>query len=241
MEFTLLGAVFVAVVPMYLVIYWEAKRGNAAGCTRNLWDVALTGAVVGLFFGRVAAMVGGGVNPLTNPADLLIVRGGVSTGPAALAAIATVAWLGRNELWPVLDGVAAAAVAGVAGWHAGCLVRSSCLGDPSTLPWAWAQDGSTITRHPVELYAALLLLTAAAGLVAARTRSLLPPAAAAALALTAAAAVRLVTEPLRPTLGTGPVAWYWLGLIAGLVLLGWSLRRGPAPSRRSTAATGTTG
>ena len=74
MEFTLLGAVFVAIVPLYLVIYWEAKRGNAASCTRNLWDVALTGAIVGLFAGRIAAMVAGGVNPLTNPADLLVVR-----------------------------------------------------------------------------------------------------------------------------------------------------------------------
>ena len=56
MEFTLLGAVFVAVAPLYAVLYWEAKRANAASCTRNLWDVALTAIVVGVFVGRVAAM-----------------------------------------------------------------------------------------------------------------------------------------------------------------------------------------
>ena len=94
-----------------------------------------------------------------------------------------------------------------------------------------------MTRHPVEIYAALLLLMAVAGLLAMRNRSLLPPAAAAASALAAAAAVRLATEPLRPTLGNGPVGWYWLGLITGLGLLGWSQRRHVA-SWRQPPATG---
>ena len=38
-------------------------------------------------------MIGDGVNPLTHPADIVIIRGGVATGPAALAALATVAIL----------------------------------------------------------------------------------------------------------------------------------------------------
>ncbi len=215
MEFTLLGAVFVGVVPLYLVLYWEAKRGNAASCTRNLWDIALSAVVAGVFVGRLAAMVADGVNPLTNPGDILIVRGGVATGPAVVAALATVAWLGRRELWPVFDGLAAASLAGLSGWHAGCLVRGACLGSPSDLPWAYAQSGSTISRHPVELYAAVLLALGAVAIAIWRSRGRPLPGLPAAAALICAATVRLVTEPLRPTLDGGPVWWYILGIALG--------------------------
>ena len=215
MEFTLFGAVLFAVVPLYSVLYWEARRGNAAACTRDLWDVALTAAVVGLLVGRLAAMLGDGVNPIANPADIIIVRGGVATGPATVAALSTAAWLGRRELWPVMDGLAAAALAGLSGWHAGCVVRDACLGTPSDLPWAYSQAGSTVTRHPVELYAALLLGIAAAGIALWRRRSRVAPSAAAGLALAIAGLVRLVTEPIRPALGDGPVLWYWTALLVG--------------------------
>lgn len=224
MEFTLLGAVLMGVIPLYLVLYWEAKRGNAAACTRNLWDIALSGAAVGVIAGRLAAMIASGVDPITNPADILIVRGGVATGPATVAALATVAWMGRHELWPVLDGLAPAALAGLGGWHAGCLVRDACLGTPSDLPWAVAQGGSTITRHPVELYAAVLLLAGALALVWLRSHSRLTPGRAAGAALAIAAGVRLATEPLRPTLGGGPVGWYLIGVLAGIGVV-WSVTR----------------
>ncbi|MCP4305337.1 MAG: hypothetical protein GY926_26910 [bacterium] len=228
MEFTLLGAVFAGILPLYAVLYWEAKRANAASCTRNLWDVALTATIVGVFVGRVAAMLGDGVYPLTHPADLIIIRGGVATGPATVAALATVAWLGREELWAVMDGLAAAALAGLGGWHLGCVVRDACLGTPSDLPWAIAQEGSTVTRHPVELYAALALFVAA-GLVALwRVRSYPRPGVAGGVALAVASAVRLATEPLRPNLGGGPIGWYVLGVAIGLGVAVW-LGRQPAP------------
>ncbi len=224
MEFTLLGAVFVGIVPLYGVLYWEARRGNAAACTRNLWDIALSAVVVGVFVGRLAAMLTDGVNPITNPGDILIIRGGVATGPAATAALATAAWIGRTELWPVLDGLAAAALAGLSGWHAGCTVRGACLGTASELPWAFAQTGSDVTRHPVEIYAALLL---AAGAVAAaiwRAKGRPPVATPAGAALALAGAVRLVTEPLRPSLGNGPVWWYAAAIVVGLAVIALSLR-----------------
>jgi prolipoprotein diacylglyceryltransferase len=234
-EFTLLGAMFVGVVPLYAVLYWEAKRANAASCARNLWDVALTAIIVGAVVGRIVAMVSYGVNPLTHPADLIIIRGGVATGPAAVAALATVAWLGRDELWAVMDGLAAAALAGLGGWHLGCVARDACLGTPSDLPWAIAQEGSTVTRHPVEIYAALALFVAA-GLVALwRVRSRPRPGVAAAVALAVASLVRLATEPLRPTLAGGPIVWYILGTLVGLIAAVW-LGRQPAPSEIPASA-----
>ncbi len=231
MEFTLMGAVFVAIVPLYGVIYWEAKRGNAASCSKDLWDVAITAALVGLLVGRIAAMISSGVNPLTNPADLLIVRGGVATGPAATGAIMTAAWLGRRELLPVLDGLAAASLASLAGWHAGCLVRDACLGTPSDLPWAIAQPGSSITRHPVELYAAALLAVAA--ILVARWRRKGRPAAGlpATVALFTASMARLLTEPMRPNLEGGPIGWYVVGLlVAGRASI-WLIRQRHEPQR----------
>jgi prolipoprotein diacylglyceryltransferase len=217
MEFSLLGAVFFAVIPLYGMLYWEARRGNAAACTRNLWDVALAAAVLGLFAGRIAAMLSNGVNPITHPADVLIVRGGVATGPAAAAAILAAGWMGRRELWPVLDGIAAASLAGLAGWHAGCLARNACLGTPSDLPWALSQSGSAVSRHPVEIYAALALAVAAFAIALWKIRGRPPAGVPAALALAAASLVRLATEPLRPNLAGGPVGWYWLGLAIGVI------------------------
>lgn len=240
MEFTLLGAVFVAVVPLYVVLYWEARRGNVASCSKNLWDLALTAAIVGVFTGRVAAMIGDGVNPLAHPADILIVRGGVATGPAALAALGTIIWIGRNELWPVLDGLAAAALAGLGGWHAGCVVRDACLGTPSDLPWAIAQEGSTVTRHPVELYAALLLASGAVMVAVWRMRGRPAPGLPAGLALAGASLVRIVTEPMRPVLGGGPDGWYWAGVAVGLgvVAWAWNRRRDPVSARTATVGPG---
>ena len=80
-------------------------------------------------------------------------------------------------------------------------------------------------RHPVELYAAALLVIAAF-LVARSGRRLLLRSG---LALGAAALVRLVTEPIRPSLGGGPVGWYALGVILGLamILVGRRLERSP--------------
>jgi prolipoprotein diacylglyceryltransferase len=236
MEFTLLGAVAMAVVPLYGVLYWEAKRGNAASCSRNLWDVALVAAVVGIFVGRIASMFGNGVNPLTHPADLLIIRGGVATGPAALAALITMGWIGRNELWMVADGLAAAALAGLGGWHAGCVVRDACFGTPSDLPWAFAQPGSSVTRHPVELYAAILFLSVAGFVAVWRKRARPVPGVAAGIALGMASFTRLITEPLRPTLNGGPAGWYIAGLIAGVGLAIWSWRRSNTTNSRGEGA-----
>ncbi len=235
MEFTLLAAAATALGAVYLTLWFEAGRGNVLGCTRSLWDIALGATIAGLLVGRLAAMVIDGVNPFTNPGDILIVRGGVATGWAALAALATVAWLGRHELWSVFDGLAASALAGLVGWHTGCVFRSACLGTTTDLPWAMHQNGSTIGRHPVELYAAVLYLVGAAGIAVWRSTGRKPPGMAAGIALAAAGGVRLATEPFRPSLSGGPVLWYAAAIAAGLGVAGWAFAR----SRQGTVRTPT--
>ena len=158
MEFTLLAAAAIGSGGVYVALWWEARRGNAADCTSDLWDIAIAAILTGLVVGRIAAMVGNGTNPLTAPGDIVVFRSGVDTAFATLGALAAVGWLGRKELLPVADGLAAAALAGLAGWHAGCLARGACLGTATELPWAVRQTGSTVGRHPVELYAALLFV-----------------------------------------------------------------------------------
>lgn len=223
MEFTLLTAAAVAAGATWATLRWEARRGNAADCTRDLWDLALTSAVVGVAVGRLAAMIGDGVNPAANLGDVIIVRAGVATGPAAIAALAWVAWSARRELAIVADGIAAAALAGLGAWHGSCLLREACLGSASDLPWAYAQPGSTITRHPVELYAAILLVLSAAALARVRMRGL-AGGVAAGVALAVAGAVRLGTEPLRPSLGGGPTLWYLAAIAVGIGVVVASVR-----------------
>ena len=88
MEFTLLFAAAAGVGPLY---YLASRRGE------GLSDMALGGAITGLFVGRLVAMVSVGINPLTAPGDILIIRGGVSTVGATIAALAYVAWSGRKR------------------------------------------------------------------------------------------------------------------------------------------------
>jgi len=219
MEFTLLGAVTVAAGLMYVVLRYEGGRTNAADCTRDVWDGLVSAAVVGLVVGRLAAMLQAGTNPISHPGDILIVRGGVDTVAASLAAVVTYLVMTRQDVWWLADAAAPAAVAGLAGWHGGCLMREACLGTSSDLPWAIAQTGSAITRHPVEIYAALLLVAATVGFLWwKRHRPLSGVIAAAAVAT--AAVVRLVTEPMRPGIGGDQSWWYALAAtIAGAVIV----------------------
>lgn len=227
MEFSLLGAALLAALAAYGVLWWEATRGNAADCSRDVWDTMVAAAVTGLVVGRLAAMVLAGTNPVARPADFLVIRGGVDPVWATLGALATFAWLGRRELAALGDAAAAAALAGLAAWHAGCLVRdgaTACLGTVSDLPWAMAPGGETLSRHPVELYTALLLAGAALAVGIWRRRS--PRAGTVAIAaFTAAAGARLATEPLRLAIGGGLAGWYALGVVAGLAALSFSLAR----------------
>jgi len=222
MEFTLLAAAACAVFAFWLMLRWEGKRGNAAGCATNLWDSGLTAAIVGLLGGRVVAMIEAGINPVTNPAQILLVRSGVSTAAASIIVVAAFAFLARRDLLTAADGIAPAALAGLAGWHAGCIPTGACLGTESSLPWAQSLAGSDVTRHPVELYAAILLAGAAIGLALWKQHGRPPLGSVAGIGLIVAGGVRLATEPLRISLTGGPVWVYTAGIVAGAGLVVWS-------------------
>jgi len=221
MEFTLLGAAAISAGAAYAMLWWEAKRGNAARCAGNLWETALVSVVVGIFIGRIVTMLIDGVNPVAHPMDIMLVRSGVSTVGASLGTVGVFLWQSRKEPIAMADGISAAALAGLAGWHAGCLVRGTCLGTASDLPWALAQEGSTITRHPVGIYAALLLAVAAIALAwwkaYRRPKAGMP----ASLAVVVAATVRLATEPYQPSLSGGPVWFYSAALVVGWIGVVW--------------------
>lgn len=224
MEFTLLWAVLTAAVAGRVAI-WLAKPGPEAA------DLLIGSAATGLLVGRLAAMVGNGVNPVLHPADIIIVRAGVSTGFATLAALGMLGWLTRAD-HKMLDRLAPAALAALAGWHGGCLWRGTCLGTAGDVPWAWAQPGSLISRHPVELYT-FAVLVAGAWLVWKLSSRMTGVAGGAALVL--AAASRLATQPFRPSLSGGPVGWYLAGIGAGLVWIaaGFRSQRHPDTAART--------
>jgi len=217
MEFTLLWAVLTAVA-----LAWLGLRIWSEGIPDGGFDRLIGASVAGLLIGRVTAMALQGTNPLTNPADLIIVRGGVHTGAATLAFVITLVWSTRSTR-PELDALAPAVLLGLAGWHAGCFWRGACLGSPGELLWTWPLEGSVISRHPVEFYAAIGLAVAAWLVSELGWRLWLR----AGTALAATAGVRLLTEPLRPSITGGPTLWYWGGIAVGLsaVAAGWMMER----------------
>ncbi|MGI9666505.1 MAG: prolipoprotein diacylglyceryl transferase family protein [Acidimicrobiia bacterium] len=225
MEFSLLGAAAVAVFCFWAMLRFEAKRGNAAGCAVNLWDAGLLSGMFGILIGRLVAMMIAGINPITSPFQIILIRSGVSTVAASVAALGLFLFLSRRDIIAAADGIAPAALAGLAGWHAGCVTTGGCLGTESDLPWAWALDGSTVTRHPVELYAALAMGLVAIALALWKQRGRPPAGMPAGVALAVASGVRLATEPLRISLGGGPFVFYGAGVVAGCGITIWALLR----------------
>lgn len=231
MELTLLAAAVTGAASV-----WIANRFLRAWLSVDRpTDVLIGAAAVGLLIGRLAAMIGAGVNPILRPADILVVRGGVSTGFAALGALAVLAWTHRDQLPTALDQLAPAALAGLAGWHGGCVWRGACLGTASELPWAVTSAGTSVTRHPVEVYAAIGFVLAA--LVTARFMERGWMAAGVGLAL--AGAVRLATDPLRVSITGGPTVWYLSAIVVGvgIAMFGQSLTRTRPPGPSSMEMT----
>lgn len=224
MEFTLLWAALTGVGLM-----WVGTRLWIDGLPPKPTDALIGAATIGLIVGRLAAMLGQGINPVTHPLDIILVRGGVDTGFASLSAISMLLWTTRRNT-SYMDALAPAALLGLAGWHAGCLWRSACLGTASGLPWTWTQPGSTVTRHPVEIYAAIALATAGYLVSRLSKRAFLRFG----VALAAAGLIRLAMEPMRHSIMGAPVGWYLAAAVVGVAVaaLGLSIRDKvePAPT-----------
>lgn len=232
MEFTLLAAVALGVGGFWLMLHWEAKRGNAGGCSLDLWDAGLTSGAFGLLIGRLIAMAQVGINPLADPAQIILVRSGVSTAGASIAALLMFGFLARKSFLASADAIGPSVLAGLAGWHAGAVVIGTWLGTASGLPWARAAKGSDITRHPVEIYAAVLFALAGFAIATWKQRGHPRLGAPAGLSLGAAGGVMLATENVRISLAGGPV-WLYAGAVAtGTGLALWSMlgRRSTTPS-----------
>jgi prolipoprotein diacylglyceryltransferase len=188
-------------------------------------DRLIGAAVVGLFGGRIVTLLMTGINPLFNPGQVILIRGVVDTIPAAfVGAIALIYPLRKAPR--SLDAMAPIALIVLAGWQTGCVWRETCLGTVSDLPWAWSLSGSTLDRHPVEIYTALLLLIGAWSLSFVKW----PVGTAAALAVATAGGSRLVTEPFRLSIGKGPGPFYALALVVGLVIAARLTLRAQPPS-----------
>jgi prolipoprotein diacylglyceryltransferase len=222
MEFTLLFAVLTAVVFMLIA---ARLFSNRLGEIPHAVDTLVGAASVGLFAGRIGAMMLDGVNPMTNPFQIILVRAGVDTRVAATTALAVLVWTTRARVPEWMDALAPVAVAGVAGWHGGCVWRGTCLGAASDLPWAFGLPGSAVTRHPVELYAALAMVALSVVVDRLPARQWLPSG----VAIGGVALVRLITEPLRPSLDGGPVWFYVTAAVVGLgaAALGRRIMRAP--------------
>lgn len=209
MEFTLLWAALTAVA-----CGWVGLKLWADRVPDNAFDRLIAAAALGLVVGRLTAMMIQGINPATNPGDILIVRGGVDTAAASITFIGVLVWSTR-QVPGAVDALAPATLFALAGWHAGCLWRGACLGTPSDLPWAWSLEASPVTRHPVELYAAVALVLGAWLVSKLGWRPWLRTGS----ALLIAAAVRLLTEQMRPSITGGPVGWYMAGVVVGVAVI----------------------
>jgi Prolipoprotein diacylglyceryl transferase len=206
-EFTLLWAVLTAVG-----FLWIGTRVWPDGLADRPVEGLVGAAAVGLLIGRLTEMLLQGTNPLTNLGEVLIVRGGIQSASATLAAVLAYLWGVRGEI-RFLDAAVPAALLGLAGWHGGCVWRGACLGTVSELPWAWAEPGSLVTRHPVELYLALAVAAAAWG----ASRLSFRPWLRSGIGLAMAGGIRLLFDPLRLSLAGGPTGWYLTAIGIGLL------------------------
>jgi prolipoprotein diacylglyceryltransferase len=220
MEFTLLAAALTGALGAWMGLRLPNVRSRTQTIEKP-WDVLVGAAAIGVFSGRVFEMVTSGINPITNPFDVILVRGGVDTAAASLAALATLAWVFRSDL-STLDALAPAALFGLAGWHAGCLWTGACLGSATGGDWGFTLPGSDVARHPTELYAATAFILLAFFIARMRT-----PFVATGIAIAGAGAIRAFSQPLRPSLTGGPLWAYAAAIVAGAAVatLGWRADR----------------
>ncbi len=202
MEFTLLWAALTGIGAML-------ATDRLLNADERRFDDLLSGALIGLSVGRLAAMIAGGSYPWQHPGLILLVRAGVHPGWASLAALLWLAF--RFRFSPItLGAMAVPALIGLGGWEAGCVFRSACGG---------VTIGSSAL--PIGLIAGVAFVGAA--LLVNR----LPPPTKPGAALLAAGVIRSASEPFRSALTHTVIWWYLVGIIVGLIVA-VTARRHPA-------------
>lgn len=214
-----------------------------------------------LFLGVVGVIVGGRLGYclfykpgyyLVNPLEIFFVwQGGMSFHGGMLGVIASQWWFARSRhkpFWEVMDFIAPCVPTGLAAGRIGNFINGELWGRPAdaSLPWAmvFPHSGSTIARHPSQLYQFLLeglLLFIILWLYARKERK---QAQVAAVFLIGYGAFRFAAEYFRePDAHLGVLAFnmtmgQWLCvpmIFAGVLLWVWAETRTPVSGRPSPA------
>ena len=130
----------------------------------GFFDVAVVPAVLGVVFGRLAAVAIDDPSGLSRFGDLLIIRSGVEFWAGLLAALVVVAWGARGETTVMarLADLAPPAMVGYAGYEMTCLLRDGCFGPASAL--GLRPPGLSTSMVPVGLIVGLVVIACAVGI-----------------------------------------------------------------------------
>jgi phosphatidylglycerol:prolipoprotein diacylglycerol transferase len=216
-----------------------------------------------LFLGVMGVIVGGRLGYCLfykpayyaqHPLEMFAVwLGGMSFHGGMLGVIVSQWWYARSRgkpFWQVMDFIAPCVPPGLAAGRVGNFINGELWGRPvqSDIPWAmvFPQSGSSIPRHPSQVYQFLLeglLLFIVLWLFARKRR---PEGQVSAAFLVGYGALRFVAEYFREpdahlvwlqqSTGLSMGQWLCVPMVAaGIALWVWSARRQPAPSGTVTA------
>jgi len=202
-SFNLAADAAVGVAAFWALLVWEAKRGNAAGCALNVWNAGIVAASSGVLIGRLTRMLADGIDPLTAPAQIINIAGGVSTVGSGIGTVVVFTFLARHAPVRAGDAIAPAALFGLAGWHASFFTTTTFL------------RPELLRDTDVDLYTTGGLLIAGAALAVWKQRGRPPLGAITGTALLASSSILLVAELLHTSPAGGSLMLYSLGMVAG--------------------------
>ena len=159
-----LGPIALPTYPISLLLaFWAGLALSARAARRlgmdgdHMWNAGLYGLLATIIIGRVTHVIAFWPAYRLQPLEIV----GLSAqaflwGPGVLAGLIAAGWyIHRHKLpWAtVLDAAAPGALAGLIIANLGALLAGNDVGAPANLPWAVDLWG--VSRHPVQLYAAL--------------------------------------------------------------------------------------
>ena len=230
-----LGPLALPTYPISLLLAFWAGLALSARVARHLgvdgdhiWNAGLYGLLATIIVGRLAHVIAFWPAYRLQPVEIVGLNAQAFLwGPGVVAGLLIAAWyIHRHKLpWAtVLDAAAPGVLAGLIIANLGALLAGNDVGAPANLPWAVDLWG--VSRHPVQIYAALgELITLAVVLHALRKPT--RPGTVALLGLLGWGLTAWLVEPFRAessTVVAGIRLWQMIGLAAALVAL-WVLRR----------------